>query len=221
MTAHRHPRKLPVLDKTNRSASLTNLAPQLPVEDSRHCAHQRTCQRTSLPSCVLRTRRSKLLHTQHTVKMTKRSQPHHSLVSDGALSPRLKTFPGFCQCGHWAFCSIAHKVSLNRALVLISFSWPASQRLTPFIPLSVASVMAHSTVASLFFPDFLLSTAWCRVLALVKIQSFPLWSFNSWNMAWQQTSPRQPAVHVEQNTVSPYSMTLVRKSRKGGEHCCR
>ena len=42
---------------------------------------------------------------------------------------------------------IAQRSSLTGALVLISFSWPASQK---FTPLNFVSFMAHSTVASLF-----------------------------------------------------------------------
>ena len=75
-----------------------------------------------------------------------------------------RTFQGLCQCGRGFFFTwLAQKSSLSWALVLISFSWPASKK-SP--PKSSASFKANSTVAFLLSPDFLLFYRLVQVLVL-------------------------------------------------------
>ena len=95
-------------------------------------------------------------------QISQNSWLHHSLVTDGALSPCSRHCNAFASAAVGLFRWLAHKFNLNWALVWISL-WCFVSRLSS--PLSLASFMAQSTFVFLFSPDVLLFTSWCRSLS--------------------------------------------------------
>ena len=145
MTAHCFSRKPPNRLEKARSASLTNLAPHLRMKGPRHCAlhtpHQKTCQRTSLPSSVIRNHRHFIftIHLQPTVPslvvqdlptLFRRRPLSFFRVNSPQVQPELRSRL-LCFCGSYVFGffhypqrTFASCLSLPGANPCTDITWP-------------------------------------------------------------------------------------------------
>ena len=87
----------------------------------------------------------------------------------------LKTFQGFCQCGHRVFQTDCPEVQPHLGSLLDFLLVARVKAINPF--LTFACFKAQSTLA-LFFIGFLTFDRLVQFLVL-KIHRFPLWSFDS------------------------------------------